>query len=216
MKDYDDPEPEEKEEVNETLELAKSVLNFFFSKKVLQGYALILVAYFSWKYTDILKVPDECYKAKPKFNMTISINNPNIRWEEFKGLEIRGIVKTTAGDGKKEIVRSYDLLTGKPTEKAAKYLLNGFVNSYDTKMKGCVKSVTLLAKIKTLSGSKALLNDSTREVRLKEKFLSTQEEKENPRKTRSKKCTVELTVNPIDPMAQTSQVPTGNIKMNCS
>ena len=49
MKDYDDPEPEEEEEVNEALELVKTVLGFFFSKKAFQGYTLILVGYFSWK-----------------------------------------------------------------------------------------------------------------------------------------------------------------------
>ncbi|MFT4577420.1 MAG: hypothetical protein ACI9UO_000233 [Nitrospinales bacterium] len=78
MKDFDDPEPEEEEEVNEALELAKSVLSFFFSKRALQGYTLILVAYFSWKYTDFFKDPDACYKAHPTFTTTLSINNPNM------------------------------------------------------------------------------------------------------------------------------------------
>ena len=216
MKDYDDPEPEEEEEVNEALELVKTVLGFFFSKKAFQGYTLILVGYFSWKYTDFLKDPDECYKARPTLTTTLSINNPNMRWEEFKGVEMRGLVKTIAGDGKKEIVRTYDILTGKPAKATRKYLLKGFLNSYKTKVKGCVESVTLLAKIQTLSGAKAVLNESRKEVRLKEKFLSSEKEKANPRKTRSKKCTVELTIDPIDHMAQTAQVPTGNIKMNCS
>ncbi|MGK0180598.1 MAG: hypothetical protein ACI8PD_002410, partial [Nitrospinales bacterium] len=88
-----------------------------------------------------------------------------------------------------------------------------------TKVKGCIESVTVLAKIQTLSGSKAVLNESRKEVRLKEKFLGSEQEKANPRKTRSKKCTIELTIDPIDPidpMAQTAQVPTGNIKMDCS
>ena len=216
MKDYDDPEPEEQEEVNEELELAKTVIGFFFSKRAFQGYILILVGYFSWKYTDFLKDPDECYKARPTFTTTLSINNPNMRWEEFQGLEMRGLLKTIAGDGKKEIVRSYDILTGKPAEGTRKYLLKGFINSYDTKVKGCIESVTVLAKIQTLSGSKAVLNESRKEVRLKKKFLSSEQEKANPRKTRSKKCTVELTIDTIDPMAQTAQVPTGIIKMNCS
>jgi hypothetical protein len=216
MKDYDDPEPEEEEEeVNEALELAKTVLGFFFSKRAFQGYTLILVGYFSWRYTDFLKDPDECYKARPTFTTTLSIKNPNIRWEEFKGLEMRGLVKTVAGDGKKEIVRSYDILRGKPAEATRKYLLKGFHNSYETKVKGCVESVTVLAKIQTLSGSKAVLNESRKEVRLKKKFLSSEQEKANPRKTRSKKCAVELTIDTIDPMAQTAQVPTGNIKMDC-
>jgi hypothetical protein len=216
MKDYDDdPEPEEKEEVNEALELAKLVLGFFISKRAFQSYILILVGYFSWKYTDFLKDPDECYKARPTFTTTLSIKNPNIRWEEFKGLEMRGLVKTIAGDGKKEIVRTYDILRGKPAEGTRKYLLKGFHNSYETKVKGCVESVTVLAKIQTLSGSKAVLNESRKEVRLNKKFLSSEQEKANPRKTRSKKCAVELTINSIDPMAQTAQVPTGNIKMDC-
>ncbi|MFT4577419.1 MAG: hypothetical protein ACI9UO_000232 [Nitrospinales bacterium] len=132
---------------------------------------------------------------------------------------MRGLLKTIAGDGKKEIVRSYDILTGKPAEGTRKYLLKGFINSYDTKVKGCIESVTVLAKIQTLSGSKAVLNESRKEVRLKEKFLGSEQEKANPRKTRSKKCTIELTIDPIDPidpMAQTAQVPTGNIKMDCS
>jgi hypothetical protein len=216
MKDFDDPETEEKEEVNQALELAKTVLGFLFGKRALQGYALILVGYFSWKYTDFFKEPDECYKACPTFTTNLSIKNPNMRWEEFKGLEMRGLVKTIAEDGKKEIVRSYDILTGKPAEGTRKYLLKGFHNSYKTKVKGCVENVTLLAKIQTLSGSKAVLNESRKEVRLKKKFLSSEKEKNNPRKTKSKKCTVELTIDPIDPMAQTAQVPTGNIKMDCS
>lgn len=216
MKDYDDPEPEEEEEVNEPLELAKACLRFLFGKRALQGYALVAIAFFSWKYTEFFKLPDACYDAKPNFNTTLSIENPNMRWEEFQGLELMGLVKTLAEDGKKEIVRSYDILTGKPAESVTKYLLKGFINSYDTKVKGCVESVTVIARIKTLSGAKALLNDSKQEVKLRKKFLSTQKEKENPRKTRSRKCTVKLTINPIDPMAQTSQVPSGNITMSCS
>jgi hypothetical protein len=216
MKDYDDPEPEEEEEVNEALELAKTVLGFFFSKRAFQGYILILVGYFSWKYTDFLKDPDECYKAHPTFTTTLSIKNPNMRWEEFKGVEMRGLVKTLAGDGKKEIVRTYDILTGKPAEGTRKFLLKGFINSYDTKVKGCIESVTVLAKIRTLSGSKAVLNESRKEVRLKKKFLSSDKEKANPKKVRSKKCNLELTIDPIDSMAQTAQVPTGNIKMDCN
>lgn len=215
MKDFDDPEPEEKEEVNEALELAKTVLGFLFSKRALQGYTLVLVAYFSWKYTDFLKLPDECYKAQPNFTTTLSIKNPNMRWEEFQGLEMRGMVKTFASDGKKEVIRSYDMIKGKPAEESQYFLLNGFVNSYDTKVKGCVESVTLIARIKTLSGARATLNDGKRTIKLTKKFISTQKEKESPRKTRSKKCTVELTINPIDPMVQTAQVPTGNIKMSC-
>jgi hypothetical protein len=193
----------------------KFLLKLLFSKKFLQGSILLFVAFFSWKYTDFFKVPDECYKAHPTFTTALSIKNPNMRWEEFKGLEMRGMVKTIAEDGKKEIVRSYDLLTGKSSETARKYLLKGFINSYDTKVKGCVESVTLFAKIQTLSGAKALLNDSKREVKLEKKFLSSEKEKISPRKTRSRKCTVELTINPIDPIAQTAQVPTGNIKMSC-
>ncbi len=216
MKDYDDPEPEEREEVNEALELIKAFLLFFISKRAFQGYTLILVGYFSWKYTDFLKDPDECYKAQPTFTTNLSIKNPNFRWEEFKGLELRGLVKTIAGDGKKEIVRSYDLITGKPAEKPTNFLINGFHNSYKTKVKGCVESVTLFAKIKTLSKAKAILNDSERTRRLRKKFLSTEQEKESPRKIRSRRCAVELTIDPIDPMAQTSQVPIGNIKMDCS
>jgi hypothetical protein len=78
MKDFDDPEPEEREEVNEALELAKTVLMFFIGKRALQTYTLILVGYFSWKYTDFLKDPDECYKANPTFTTDLSINNPNM------------------------------------------------------------------------------------------------------------------------------------------
>lgn len=216
MKDYDDPEPEEGEEVNETLELAKTVFWFLFSKRAFQGYILILVGYFSWKYTDFLKAPDECYKASPTFTANLSIKNPNMRWEEFRGLQLRGTVKTLAGDGKKEIVRFYDMITGKPAEKPTNFLINGFHNSYKTKVKGCVESVTLLAKIKTLSGAKAVLNDKRNTLKLTKKFLNTKKEKTSPRRIRSRKCTVELTVDPIDPMAQTTQVPTGNIKMDCS
>ncbi len=216
MKDYDDPEPEEREEVNEAFELTKAVLLFFVSKRAFQGYILILVGYFSWKYTDFLKDPDECYKAHPTFTANLSIKNPNFRWEEFRGLELRGLVKTIAGDGKKEIVRSYDLITGKPAEKPTNFLISGFHNSYKTKVKGCVERVTLFAKIKTLSRAKAILNDSELTRKLQKKFLSTEKEKENPRKIRSRKCTVELTIDPIDPMAQNTQVPTGNIKMDCS
>lgn len=215
MKDFDDPEPEEKEEVNEALELAKTVFGFLVSKKALQAYALVMVAYFSWKYTDFFKLPDACYDARPKFNTTVSIDNPNMRWEEFQGLEMKGMVKTFGSDGKKEIIRSYDMLTGKSAESAKKYLLNGFINSYDMKVKGCVESVTVFARIKTLSGKKAVLNESLREVKLQKKFLETQKEKENPKKTKSRKCTVKLTVNPIDPIAQGAQVPTGNITMSC-
>jgi len=204
-----------KKSVAWAFEKFKFLLKLLFSKKVLQGSALVLVALFSWKYTDFFKVPDECDKAHPTFTTALSIKNPNMRWEEFKGLEMRGLVKTFADDGKKEIVRSYDLLTGKSAEVARTYLLKGFLNSYDTKVKGCVESVTLFAKILTLSGSKALLNESRKEVRLEKKFLSSKKEKASPRKTRSRKCNVELTINPIDPMAQTAQVPTGKITMNC-
>lgn len=211
----DDPESEEEEEVNEALEQVKSVLRFLFGKRMLQAYGLVLVAFFSWKYTDFFKLPDACYEAKPKFNMTLSINNPNMRWEEFQGLEVKGIVKTFGSDGKKEVFRSYDMIAKKPAEKAKKFLLNGFINSYDTKVHGCVESATVFAKIKTQSGRKAVLNETFRTVKLEQKFLTTQKEKESPRRTRSKKCKVELTVDPIDPMAQTAQVPQGNIKMTC-
>jgi len=216
MMDFDDPEPEEKEEVNEPLELAKACLRFLFSKRVLQGYALVGIAFFSWKYTEFFKLPDKCYDARPNLNTTLSIENPNMRWEEFQGLEMKGMVKTLAEDGKKEIIRSYDILTGKPAEVSKKYLLNGFINSYDAKLKGCVESVTVFARIKTLSGKKAVLNESFRTVKLQEKFLSTEKEKENPRKIKSRKCMVKLTINPIDPMRQTAQVPEGNITMSCS
>ena len=213
MKDYDDPE---QEEINEALELAKPVLGFFVSKRAFQGYILILVGYFSWKYTDFLKDSDECYKAHPTFTANLSIKNPNFCWEEFRGLELRGLVKTIAGDGKKEIVRSYDLITGKPADKPTNFLINGFHNSYKTKVKGCIESATLFAKIKTLSRAKAILNDSERTRKLQKIFLSTEKEKENPRKIRSRKYTVELIIDPIDPMAQTSQVSLSNIKMDCS
>ncbi len=197
------------------LEVTKVVLRFLFSKKVLQGLVLVLIAFFSWKYTEFFKLTDKCYDAHPKFNTTLSIKNPNMRWEEFQGLEIRGMVKTLAEDGKKNIVRSYDMLTGKSAESAKKYLLNGFINSYDMEVRGCVESVTVFARIKTLSGAKAVLNDSTHEVKLEKKFLTTQKEKENPGKIKSRKCTVKLTVNPIDPISQTAQVPKGNITMSC-
>ena len=197
------------------LEELKPLARALFSKKVLQGSVLVFVAFFSWKYTDFFKLPDECYKAQPGFNTTLSINHPNMRWEEFKGLEMRGLVKTLAEDGKNEVVRSYDMLTGKPAEEPKKYVLKGFLNSYDMKFKGCVESVTVFAKIQTLSGSKAILNDSIHEVKLEQKFLDTKKKKESRRKIENKKCKVELTVNPIDPMAQTAQVPTGNITMSC-
>lgn len=212
----DDPEPEEKEEVNEALEQVKAALRFLYSKKMLQAYALLLIAYFSWKYTDFFKLPDACYEANPNFNATLSIENPNMRWEEFRGLELKGMVTSFGSDGKKEIIRSYDMITGKPAESAKNFLLNGFINSYDMKVKGCVKSVTVFARIKTLSGAKAVLNDSKRTVKLQQKFLSTQKERESNRKTKSRKCILKLTVNPIDPIAQGAQVPKGNITMSCS
>ena len=51
----------------------KFLLKLLFSKKVLQSSILLFVAFFSWKYTDFLKVPDECYNAHPGFTTALSI-----------------------------------------------------------------------------------------------------------------------------------------------
>ncbi|MZG54082.1 MAG: hypothetical protein F3743_09375 [Nitrospinae bacterium] len=217
MKDFDDdPESKEKEEVNEALEQVKAALGFLISKKMLRGYALVLIACISWMYTDFFKLPDACYEAQPKFNMTLSIKNPNMRWEEFQGLELKGIVRSFGSDGKKAIIRSYDMLTGKPDEEGKKFLLNGFINSYDTKVNGCVESATVFAHIKTLSGAKAVLNGNKGAMKFEQKFLSTKKQKASHKRTKNKRCKVELVVNPIDPIAQGAQVPKGNMKMSCS
>lgn len=210
MKDPVDPEPEE---TSEAVEQLKAFRDFVFSKKVLRGLGLILVAVISWKYTDFFKPPDICNDAQPEFKTTLSINNPNMRWGEFKGLEMSGLLKTSAEAA--GIGQSYDMITGKPAETAKKFLLNGFINTFDMKVKGCVDTVTLYAKIKTLSGKKAVLNDIPGAIKLEKKFLSTQKQQISPRKIYSKKCAVKLTVKPIDPMAQGAQVPTGNITMSC-
>ncbi len=195
-------------------EKSKTLLKIVISKKGLRNIGLVLVVLISWKYADFFKVPDICNEAQPEVKTTLSIKNPNMRWEEFQGLELRGLLKTSAeatGVG-----QSYDLITGKPSEKARKFLLNGFLNSFDMKVKGCVETVTVFAKIKTLSGSKAILNETPGEIKLETKLLSTKKQQTSRRKIKNRKCKMELTVKPIDPMAQGAQVPIGDITMSCS
>jgi hypothetical protein len=190
----------------------KIVLSSSVTKKALQASGLVLVVYISWNYTDIFKLPDDCYDARPDFNTTLYIKNPNMGWKEFKGLEMGGIIKTRANDGKDEIERSYDLISGKPADVARKFLLKGFINSYDLKVEGCIDSVTLFTRIHTLSGSKALLNEKPDGVELTKNF-SKQEL--HAQRVKNRKCKVELVLNPIDPTATVSQIPSGKIHMTC-
>ena len=131
--------------------------------------------------------------------------------EEFKGLQLGGIVTTVANNGKKEIKRAFDLTTGKASgsSEPKKDLLNGFIRTYDLQTRGCIESFTLFAKIQTLSGEMGKLNQSSNGIELSQKFSADE-------KIKKRSCRVELVMKSIDPMKNTSQAPSGDIHMTCS
>ena len=108
------PDPKEtKKGLPVLLGVVSTIKRVFPQKAIIQGVILSLIVWVCWSYADIFKPAEKCYKAGPRFDLTVFIDNEYQGWEEFIGLKFGGILKTVTNGGEDKNERDFDLISGK-------------------------------------------------------------------------------------------------------